>query len=56
MEADVAAADAKREEQSKVQMAQGDDPASQLQGLMAARDSLKRIGSAFKAKPNLEKV
>ena len=37
-------------------MAQGDDPASQLQGLMAAHDSLKRIGEAFKAKPNLEKV
>ena len=37
-------------------MAQGDDPASQLQGLMAAHDSLKRIGEAFKSKPNLEKV
>ena len=37
-------------------MAQGDDPASQLKGLMAAHDSLKRIGEAFKSKPNLEKV
>ena len=37
-------------------MAQGDDPASQLQGLINAQQSLKRIGSAFQTKPNLEKV
>ena len=30
MDQKIAAADAKREEQSKTQMAQGDDPASQL--------------------------
>ena len=37
MEEKIAAADAKREEQAKQQMAQGDDPASQLQGLMNAQ-------------------
>lgn len=35
---------------------QGDDPANQLQGLLAAYDNLKRIGEAFKAKLNLENV
>ena len=34
----------------------GDDPASQLQGLMNARDSLHRMTSAFSAKPNQDKV
>ena len=56
MEEKVAQADAKREEQNKEQMNQGDDPASQLQGLMRAQQSLKRIGSAFQNKPNLDKV
>ena len=37
-------------------MAQGDDPASQLQGLINAQQSLKRIGSAFQNKPNVDKV
>ena len=37
-------------------LAQGDDPASQLQGLMHAQQSLKRITGAFASKPNHEKV
>ena len=37
-------------------MAQGDDPASQLEGLMNAQQSLKRISSAFTSKPNVDKV
>ena len=56
MDEDIAKADAKREEQSKVQMSQGDDPASQLQGLMNAQQSLKRISGAFSSKPNVDKV
>ena len=32
------------------------DPASQLQGLMNAQQSLKRMTSGFSSKPNLDKV
>ena len=32
------------------------DPAAQLQGLMNAQQSLKRMTSAFSAKPNTDKV
>lgn len=32
------------------------DPASQLQGLMNAQQSLHRLTSAFSSKPNLDKV
>ena len=48
MDANVQAADQKKAEQD-AQAAQvtGDDPQSQLQGLMNAQQSLKRISSAF---------
>lgn len=34
----------------------GDDPASQLKGLMNAQQSLKRMTSAFATKPNFDKI
>jgi hypothetical protein len=34
----------------------GDDPASQLKGLMTAQQSLKRMTSAFATKPNFDKI
>lgn len=53
----VADADAKRAEQQKQFEAQdSSDPAAQLQGLMNAQASLKRLTSAFTNKPNLDKV
>lgn len=53
----VADADAKREAQQKQFEAQdSSDPAAQLQGLMNAQASLKRLTSAFTNKPNLDKV
>lgn len=53
----VADADAKREEQRAAFEAQdSNDPAAQLQGLMNAQASLKRLTSAFSNKPNLDKV
>lgn len=53
----VADADAKREAQQKAFEAQdSNDPAAQLQGLMNAQQSLKRLTSAFSNKPNLDKV
>ena len=53
----VADADAKRAEQQRQYDNQDmSDPASQLQGLMNAQQSLHRLTSAFSAKPNTEKV
>ena len=53
----VAEADAKREAQQKAFEAQdSNDPAAQLQGLMNAQASLKRLTSGFSAKPNVDKV
>jgi hypothetical protein len=53
----VADADAKREAQRAAFEAQdSNDPAAQLQGLMNAQASLKRLTSAFSNKPNLDKV
>jgi hypothetical protein len=46
----------KRQQQDKALAQQGDDPASQLQGLMNAQASLKRMTSAFASKPSEEKV
>ena len=34
----------------------GDDPASQLKGLMTAQQSLKRMTSAFATQPNFDKI
>ena len=58
MDAAVAEADAKRAEQQNQyeQNIQNGDPAAQLQGLMNAQQSLKRISSAFQAKPKQDKV
>ena len=58
MDQAVADADAKRAEQQAQYEAniQNGDPASQLQGLMNAQQSLHRLTSAFSAKPNLDKV
>ena len=58
MDAAVAQADAKRAEQ-QTQYEENitkSDPAAQLQGLMNAQQSLKRISSAFQAKPKQDKV
>ena len=54
----IAEADQKRAEQ-QVQYesaVSNDDPASQLQGLMNAQQSLHRLTSAFSAKPQEQKV
>ena len=56
MDAGVAEADRKREEQRHQFVAQGDDPESQLKGLMTAQQSLKRISSAFASRPNEDKI
>ena len=58
MEQSVAQADAKRAEQqaSYEQNIKNDDPQAQLQGLMNAQQSLKRISGAFAAKPKEDKV
>lgn len=58
MDASVAAADQKRAEQQAQydNNVQSNDPAAQLQGLMNAQQSLKRMTSAFSAKPNTDKV
>lgn len=56
MEANVQAADEKKAQQDAVAQNTGDDPQSQLQGLMNAQQSLKRIGSAFSTKPNEDKI
>ena len=58
MDAAVAQADNKRaEQQSQYEENIGKgDPAAQLQGLMNAQQSLKRISSAFQAKPKQDKV
>lgn len=53
----VADADAKRDAQQKAfEQQDSSDPAAQLQGLMNAQASLKRMTSAFTNKPNLDKV
>jgi hypothetical protein len=58
MDAAVAAADEKRAQQQAdfESVKNNNDPASQLKGLMNAQQSLKRMTSAFSAKPNTEKV
>jgi hypothetical protein len=58
MDAAVAAADEKRAQQQAQfeQSKNNNDPAAQLQGLMNAQQSLKRMTSAFSAKPNTDKV
>ena len=58
MDASVAAADQKRAEQQAQfdNNVNNNDPAAQLQGLMHAQQSLKRMTSAFSAKPNTDKV
>jgi len=58
MDAAVAAADEKRAQQQAQfeSNKNNNDPAAQLQGLMNAQQSLKRMTSAFSAKPNTEKV
>ena len=58
MDAAVAQADTKRAEQqaSYEENINKGDPAAQLQGLMNAQQSLKRISSAFQAKPKQDKV
>lgn len=56
MEQNLAAVEQKRVEQDKAFASQGDDPASQLQGLMTAQQSLKRMTSAFATKPNFDKI
>jgi len=56
MEQNLAAVEKRRVEQDKAFQAQGDDPASQLQGLMTAQQSLKRMTSAFASKPNFDKI
>ena len=55
MEAKVQAADAKKAQQDAA-VPGGDDPQSQLMGLMNAQQSLKRIGAAFSTKPNEDKI
>ncbi len=50
-------ADAKRAEQQKqFEMQDSSNPAAQLQGLMNAQQSLKRLTTVFSSKPNLDKV
>ena len=56
MDAKVAAVEENRAKQDAAFKTQGDDPASQLQGLMNAQSSLKRMTSAFASKPNFEKI
>lgn len=58
MDQAVAAADQKRAEQQAQyeRNINNDDPAGQLQGLMNAQSSLKRLTAGFSAKPNLDKV
>jgi len=56
MEANLAAVEARRDEQDKALAQQGDDPASQLQGLMTAQQSLHRMTSAFASGPNFDKI
>ena len=56
MEQNLAAVEQKRADQDKALSQQGDDPASQLQGLMNAQQSLKRMTSAFASKPNYDKI
>lgn len=56
MEQNLAAVEQKRVDQDKALASQGDDPASQLQGLMTAQQSLKRMTSAFASKPNFDKI
>ena len=56
MEANLAAVDKRRDDQDKALQTQGDDPASQLQGLMNAQQSLKRMTSGFSSKPNFDKI
>ena len=58
MDQAVAQADQKRAaQQAQYETAiKNDDPASQLQGLMNAQQSLKRISGAFAAKPKEDKV
>lgn len=58
MDEAVATADKKRaSQQAQYDLnIQNNDPASQLQGLMNAQQSLHRLTSAFSNKPNMDKV
>ena len=57
LDAGVAEADAKRDAQEAAFHAQdSNDPAAQLQGLMNAQASLKRLTTGFTSKPNVDKV
>ena len=56
MEQNLAEVEKRRDAQDKAFQNQGDDPASQLQGLMTAQQSLKRMTSAFASKPNFGKI
>ena len=58
MDQSVAEADAKRAEQQAQyeKNLANDDPQGQLQGLMNAQASLKRLTASFSAKPKLDKV
>ena len=57
LDAGVAEADAKRDAQEAAFKSQdSNDPAAQLQGLMNAQASLKRLTTGFTSKPNVDKV
>ena len=58
MDANIQAVEDKRKAQEEAfsQTSNSDDPAAQLQGLMNAQSSLKRMTSAFSTKPNFEKI
>ena len=55
MDDNLAKVEANREQERKQQMEAGDDPASQLKGLMNAQSSLHRL-SALASKPKPEKI
>jgi len=56
MDANLAAVEDKKRQQDVAFSQQGDDPQAQLQGLMTAQQSLKRMTSAFASKPNFGKI
>ena len=56
MDANLQAVEEKKLQQDVDFSQQGDDPESQLKGLMTAQQSLKRMTSAFTAKPNFDKI
>jgi hypothetical protein len=57
MDAKIAAVENKRDlQEAAFKNQNSDDPAQQLQGLMTAQQSLKRMTSAFASKPISEKI